>query len=37
MAQRGLAENAATVSVILPNYNHGHILHRAVEALLAQD
>jgi glycosyltransferase involved in cell wall biosynthesis len=37
MAQRGQAENAATVSVILPNYNHGHVLHRAVAALLSQD
>src|SRR5471030_1152802 len=30
-------EAALTLSVILPNYNHGRYLPRALDALLAQD
>ena len=37
MAHRGPADDSATVSVILPNYNHGHFLERPIEALLSQD
>ncbi len=37
MAHRGPRDDGATVSVILPNYNHGHFLERSIEALLSQD
>jgi len=30
-------DQAPILSVVLPNYNHGHLLPRAVEALLAQE
>src|SRR5690349_3281348 len=36
MAHHGPADHSATVSVILPNYNHGHFLERPIAALLAQ-
>src|ERR1700686_2261708 len=29
--------NVITISVVLPNYNHGRFLQRAVDALMAQD